>query len=86
MARSPGCSAPISSTRYKKGKPRAARLVLPDGVDGEEVSRIASGVFLGRDLINTPANDMGPEELAAPPAMSRRSMAPNSRSWSARRC
>ncbi|MEJ0027994.1 MAG: leucyl aminopeptidase family protein [Rhizomicrobium sp.] len=52
-------------TRYKKGKTLAARLVLPDGVDGEEVSRIAAGIFLGRDLINTPANDMGPEELAA---------------------
>ncbi len=52
-------------TRYKKGKARAAKLVLPDDVDGEEVSRIAAGVFLGRDLINTPANDMGPEELAA---------------------
>ncbi|MEJ0042493.1 MAG: leucyl aminopeptidase family protein [Rhizomicrobium sp.] len=52
-------------TRYKKGKTLAARLVLPDGVDGEEISRIAAGIFLGRDLINTPANDMGPEELAA---------------------
>lgn len=51
-------------TRYKKGKARAARLVVPAGVDGEEVSRIAAGVFLGRDLINTPPNDMGPEELA----------------------
>jgi len=51
-------------TRYKKGHARAAKLVLPEGVDGDEVSRIAEAVFLGRDLINTPANDMGPEELA----------------------
>ena len=51
-------------TRYKKGKARGARLVLPAGIDGEEVSRIAAGVFLGRDLINTPPNDMGPQELA----------------------
>jgi leucyl aminopeptidase len=51
--------------RYKK-KPKTfgARLVLPEDVDGEEVSRIAQAVFLGRDLINTPPNDMGPEELA----------------------
>jgi leucyl aminopeptidase len=51
--------------RYKK-KPKTfgAKLVLPEGVDGEEVSRIAGGVFLGRDLITTPPNDMGPEELA----------------------
>jgi leucyl aminopeptidase len=34
-------------------------------VDGEEASRIADAVFLARDLINTPANDMGPAELAA---------------------
>ena len=34
-------------------------------MDGEEISRIAENVFLARDLINTPPNDMGPEELAA---------------------
>ncbi len=51
-------------TRYKKGKTFGARLVLPKGVDGEEVSRIGEAVFLGRDLIHTPPNDMGPEELA----------------------
>ncbi len=44
----------------RKDKPR---LVLPDGVDGATVSRLAEGVFLARDLINTPANDMGPAEL-----------------------
>jgi leucyl aminopeptidase len=52
-------------SRYKKPAKRALKLVLPDGVDGEEVSRIAENVFLARDLINTPPNDMGPEELAA---------------------
>ena len=50
--------------RYKKPKPRNLKLVLPGGVDGEEISRIADGVFLARDLINTPPNDMGPRELA----------------------
>ncbi|HZQ39139.1 MAG TPA: leucyl aminopeptidase family protein [Rhizomicrobium sp.] len=49
--------------RYKKPKTRHLKLVLPKGVDGEEVSRIADGVFLARDLINTPPNDMGPREL-----------------------
>jgi len=54
-----------SFTRYA-GKPRDfARLVLPDNIDGEEVSRIAQAVFWARDLINTPASDMGPAELAA---------------------
>jgi len=50
--------------RYKKTKPTGAKLALPKGVDGEEVSRIAESIFLGRDLINTPPNDMGPEELS----------------------
>ena len=51
--------------RYKKKSLKGARLVLPAGVDGEEVSRIAENLFLARDLINTPANDMGPAELEA---------------------
>jgi len=49
--------------RYRKLDESLARLELPAGVDGEEVTRIAEGVFLARDLINTPANDMGPAEL-----------------------
>lgn len=40
------------------------RLILPDGVDGEEVSRIAKAIFLVRDLINTPTNEMSPADLA----------------------
>ncbi|MBI3678138.1 MAG: leucyl aminopeptidase family protein [Proteobacteria bacterium] len=52
-------------TRYRKNKKSFPKLVLPKGVDGEEVTRIAEGVFLARDLVNTPSNDMGPEELAA---------------------
>jgi leucyl aminopeptidase len=51
--------------RYRKKTPRAARLVLPAGVDGEDISRIAEHLFQARDLINTPANDMGPAELEA---------------------
>jgi leucyl aminopeptidase len=51
--------------RYKKKAARAARLVMPPGVDGAEISRIAENLFLARDLVNTPANDMGPAELEA---------------------
>jgi leucyl aminopeptidase len=54
-----------SFDRYRKAKPSGAKLVLPPGVDGTEVSRIAENLFLARDLINTPANDMGPAELEA---------------------
>src|SRR5437868_2568945 len=51
--------------RYKKTAARKAKLLAPPGVDGEEISRIAENLFLARDLINTPANDMGPAELEA---------------------
>ena len=33
--------------RYRKPKKRNLKLVLPDGVDGAEVSRIAAGVYSG---------------------------------------
>ena len=49
--------------RYRKSKPGRARLVVPDGVDGAEISRIADAVCLARDLVNTPACDMGPAEI-----------------------
>lgn len=52
-----------SFDRYKKKEESKGRLVIPSGVDGEEISRIAENLFLARDLINTPANDMGPAEL-----------------------
>lgn len=51
-------------TRYSGSARDWPRLVLPDGVDGEEVSRLARAVFLVRDLINTPAGDMSPADLA----------------------
>ncbi|MCG6122713.1 MAG: leucyl aminopeptidase family protein [Microvirga sp.] len=49
--------------RYRKPARPAARLRAPAGVDVEAVSRIAQAVALGRDLVNTPANDMGPAEI-----------------------
>jgi leucyl aminopeptidase len=51
--------------RYRKPQEPKVRLAVPDGVDGADVSRIADAVTLARDLINTPANDMGPAELEA---------------------
>jgi len=47
------------------GKPAAAKLVVPDGVDAGRVAAIVEGVWFGRDLINTPASDMGPADLEA---------------------
>jgi leucyl aminopeptidase len=52
-------------TRYREKKPGVARLVWPEGADRGLVDRLAAAVFLARDLITTPASDMGPEELAA---------------------
>ena len=49
--------------RYRKVEARTVRLAWPAGVDAADVTRIAEGVWLARDLINTPANDMGPAEL-----------------------
>src|SRR3954465_4637157 len=51
--------------RYRNNDARSVRLVPPEGVDVAEISRMAEAAALARDLINTPANDMGPEELAA---------------------
>ena len=51
--------------RYRKADSPDVRLVPPEGVDAAEISRIADAAMLARDLINTPANDMGPGELAA---------------------
>lgn len=42
-----------------------AKLVAPDGVDAARLTIIANGEALTRELINTPAADMGPAELEA---------------------
>ncbi|QPC43860.1 leucyl aminopeptidase family protein [Kaustia mangrovi] len=52
--------------RYKSKPAKAgARLVVPEGVDRDDVLAEATAVSLARDLINTPANDLGPDELEA---------------------
>ena len=50
--------------RYREAARPQAQLVPPQGVDADEISRLMEAVALARDLINTPANDMGPDELA----------------------
>jgi leucyl aminopeptidase len=52
--------------RYKaENDVKPKRLVLPEGVDRARVLALAEALFFGRDLINTPANDLGPAELEA---------------------
>ncbi len=58
----------LSAYDFKRysGKARIwPQLVVGAKVDLEEIERIATGVNLARDLINTPANDMGPKQLEA---------------------
>ena len=48
--------------RYRQGKP-APVLASPDGADAEEVERLVEAARIARDLINMPANDLGPDAL-----------------------
>ncbi|QHO73813.1 leucyl aminopeptidase [Bradyrhizobium sp. CCBAU 051011] len=50
--------------RYRKAEKPDVRLVPPDGIDVADIARMAEAAALARDLINTPSNDMGPEQLA----------------------
>ena len=51
-------------TRYKARTRAPAELVWPQEADRGEVERLARAIYLARDLINTPAEEMGPAELA----------------------
>ncbi|ULR43945.1 M17 family metallopeptidase [Rhizobium sp. K102] len=51
--------------RYKSEKSPAATMLIPSDADGADIKRQLAGVFLARDLINTPTNDMGPDQLEA---------------------
>src|SRR5699024_5713995 len=51
-------------SRYKKAPQKLAELAFPPKIDRKAVRSAADATFLVRDLVTTPANDMGPEELA----------------------
>ena len=53
--------------RYSAGSGDKAQLVFPEdlGTDKHRLETIANAEALTRDLINTPANDMGPDALEA---------------------
>nr|WP_038128694.1 leucyl aminopeptidase family protein [Thioclava indica] len=51
--------------RYAPDAAPKARLVCPDGLDRARLEAMAAGEAFSRDLINTPASDMGPDELEA---------------------
>ncbi|MBV8802737.1 MAG: leucyl aminopeptidase family protein [Gammaproteobacteria bacterium] len=52
-------------TRYKKPLRLPAQLVIPNTVDHKRINNIVESIYLVRDLINIPTDDMGPSELAA---------------------
>src|ERR1700681_4347823 len=49
--------------RYRKTDAPDVRLVPSEGIDAADIQRVADAGALARDLINTPSNGMGPEEL-----------------------
>ena len=57
--------ATYAFTRYHAKSPTPTSLVWPEGADRGRAERLARAAFLARDLANTPAGDLGPEELAA---------------------
>jgi leucyl aminopeptidase len=59
--------------RYRKRERKAIDLVWPRDCDRDYVLRTAEAIYLVRDLVNTPAADLGPAELAdAARALARR--------------
>jgi leucyl aminopeptidase len=50
-------------SRYGAKPAAALRVAAPEGADAGRARRIADAVFLTRDLVNTPTNDLGPAAL-----------------------
>ncbi|MDP2118901.1 MAG: leucyl aminopeptidase family protein [Hoeflea sp.] len=50
---------------YRKLAAEGPRLVIPADADADAIQRTVAAVGLARDLVNTPANDMGPDALEA---------------------
>ena len=59
------CLEAYTYDAYRKPAREPARLICPAGVERADVLRAAEAAWLTRDLINTPASDMGPDELEA---------------------
>ena len=59
------CLEAYSFDRYKSRPQNMAQLVCSKHVDYDAVIRQANATYFVRDMINTPANDFGPDELEA---------------------
>ncbi len=57
----------LARYRYARFRPEpepgSSLVVAPEGVDAGRIERIAAAVAFGRDLVNAPANVLGPHEL-----------------------
>jgi leucyl aminopeptidase len=49
--------------RYKSEASEVPTLMIPADADATRIKRLLAGVFLARDLVNMPTNDMGPDAL-----------------------
>jgi leucyl aminopeptidase len=61
-------AAALGGYRYppaKASKDPDVSIAVPEGVGGDELRRVVVAVTFVRDLVNTPANRMGPADLAA---------------------
>ncbi len=59
------CLEAYGFDRYKANGKKFPSLVCASHVDYEDIVRLANATYLVRDLINTPSNDFGPDELEA---------------------
>ena len=64
-------------SKYRKPPTGQPRLILDASLDRGEIAALAEAVWLARDLVNTPANDLGPDgiEVAARAVAKPRKMA-----------
>ncbi|MCC2096252.1 MAG: leucyl aminopeptidase family protein [Hyphomicrobiales bacterium] len=65
MAATAWLLAAYSFDRYRSKPKPFAQLAAPKGIDTARVLRLADSIHLARDLINTPANDLGVPALTA---------------------
>ena len=59
------CLEAYGFDRYKANGKKIPSLICSSDVDYEDVMRLANATYLVRNLINTPSNDFGPDELEA---------------------
>jgi leucyl aminopeptidase len=57
------CLGSYSFAQYKHPTAPTAKLLMPEGADDDYVTTTTAATNLVRDLVTTPAGDMGPEQL-----------------------